>query len=308
MGSGTYTACSFNDYSHSMGRSVDVVTGRVSNHQYTARTLKSEMNPHDTIRECCNSEEHPNTVPVILALDVTGSMGAACDEVAATLSQIVKDLYEKFKDVEILIMGIGDFECDDYPLQVSQFESDVRIIKSLDNLYLERGGGGNSYESYTAAWWYGLYRTKLDCYDDQGLKGVIITMGDEPLNPKLPPEMLDYVGHSTNKTRQTEYIFDTKKLYQAAKDKFEIYHIAVDDKQDSFNSYEKEIERTFKHTLGDNYKVSTINGLKNCICDCISESIKARESFIHDVTEAPFMEPATIGEPLKRDENGGIIW
>ena len=49
---------------------------------YTARCLQRELNPKDVIRECLDTEEHPNTLPVILALDVTGSMGSAAQEVS----------------------------------------------------------------------------------------------------------------------------------------------------------------------------------------------------------------------------------
>lgn len=34
---------------------------------------------------------------------------------------------------------------------MSQFESDVRIAEVLDKIYMEHGGRGNAYESYTAA-------------------------------------------------------------------------------------------------------------------------------------------------------------
>ena len=195
MGGGSYSASSFATYSASVGKSYDVRTNRISGQTFEATQLKEVLNPKGKIRECCNSEEHPNTVPVILALDVTGSMGAACKETAEALSQIMKTLYDKFKDVEVCVMGVGDFECDDAPLQVSQFESDVRVAQQLDQIWMEHGGGGNDYESYTAPWVFGLYRTKLDAYDKQGRKGIIITMGDEPLNPDLPAGTVkDYLG------------------------------------------------------------------------------------------------------------------
>lgn len=295
MGGGTYTACSFRDYSTSCGRSYDVTTNRISGHQFVAKTLKESLNPYKKIRECCNSEEHPNTVPVILALDVTGSMGSACKETASAISQIMNELYNKFKDIELMTMGVGDFECDDFPLQASQFESDVRIAKQMDDIYIEHGGGGNEYESYTAPWWFGLYRTKLDCFDKQGRKGIIITMGDEPLNPTLPHyRMVEYLGKVK---QQDDYIFDTKKLFEAASKKFDIFHIAIDDSNNCYETYKNDIERTFKPILGERLKVSTIDNLKTTICDCISEAIAG--------------QPVVICESnnnLKVDENGGIVW
>ena len=295
MGGGTYTACSFRDYSTSCGRSYDVTTNRISGHQFVAKTLKESLNPYKKIRECCNSEEHPNTVPVILALDVTGSMGSACKETASAISQIMNELYNKFKDIELMTMGVGDFECDDFPLQASQFESDVRIAKQMDDIYIEHGGGGNEYESYTAPWWFGLYRTKLDCFDQQGRKGIIITMGDEPLNPTLPHyRMVEYLGKVK---QQDDYIFDTKKLFEAASKKFDIFHIAIDDSNNCYETYKNDIERTFKPILGERLKVSTIDNLKTTICDCISEAIAG--------------QPVVICESnnnLQVDENGGVVW
>lgn len=297
MGSGVYSSCSFRDYSTSCGCTYDITTNRISGHQFVSRTLKESLNPHSKIRECCNSDEHPNTVPVILALDVTGSMGEACKETASAISQIMNELYNKFKDIELMTMGVGDFECDDFPLQVSQFESDVRIAKQMDDIYIEHGGGGNEYESYTAPWWFGLYRTKLDCFDKQGRKGIIITMGDEPLNPSLPEyQLLEYLG-KVNDKKQGGYIFDTKKLYEEASKKFDIFHIAIDDSNNCYDSYKDGIEKTFRPILGERLKVSTIDTLKSTICDCISEAISG--------------QPVVICESnnnLKYDENGGVIW
>ena len=118
---------------------------------FKAKSLDARLNPYKVVRECRDSEEHPNTIPVILALDVTGSMGEAAVECAQELNKIITKLYDEVKDVEFLIMGIGDFAYDSYPLQASQFESDIRIAEQLDALYFEWGGGGNSYESYTSA-------------------------------------------------------------------------------------------------------------------------------------------------------------
>ena len=297
MGGGSYSASSFATYSASVGKSYDVRTNRISGQTFKATQLKEVLNPKGKIRECCNSEEHPNTVPVILALDVTGSMGAACTETAEALSQIMKTLYDKFKDVEVCVMGVGDFECDDAPLQVSQFESDVRVAQQLDQIWMEHGGGGNNYESYTAPWVYGLYRTKLDAYNKQGRKGIIITMGDEPLNPDLPAGTVkDYLGSADGADQFGS--FETSKLYEEASKKFDIFHIAVDDSSSSYDWHRADARATFVPILGDRFKESSINNLGKTICECIEESINGSNSVEH-------MKEDT---ELQTDDTGAIVW
>lgn len=300
MGGGSYSSRDFVSYSKSMRKSVDTKTMRVTSGQtWSASSMKETMNPKNKIRECINTSEHPNTVPVILALDVTGSMGSACQETAAALGAMMDKLYKKFKDIEIMVMGVGDFECDYSPLQVSQFESDVRVAKQLDEIWMEHHGGGNNWESYTAPWFFGLYRTKLDAYDKQGRKGIIITMGDEALNPDLPENrIVEYFGRPEGAEEFGS--LKTPDLYKAASKKFDIYHISVNDSETSYSRNKKSIEdpdvffykdknmKGFKQLLGERYKVSTIDGLNKTIMDCIESSIKnageEKEHLIEDNT------------------------
>lgn len=269
MGAGLFSVSSFTAYSTSLGRSYDEDTGRVSGQEYKATRIDESLDPKKfSIRECCNSDEHPNTIPVILALDVTGSMGEACSEVASALGVIMKNLYEKFQDIEFCVMGIGDLAYDDAPIQMSQFESDIRIAESLDKIYMEHGGGGNDYESYTAAWYMGLKHAKLDCFEKQGRKGIIVTMGDEPLNPYLPYRNLN---DATNGTEQKDV--ETKELYSQVCEKYDVFHIAVDSPRDSYRWHKKEIENTFGQLLGTHFKTSSVDSLAQTIEECISESV-----------------------------------
>ena len=272
MGCGSFTTSAYACYNSSLGREYDTTTLRASvksvQEAYKQTRLHPSLNPKGVIRECVNNEEHPNTIPVILALDVTGSMGNACKEVAEALGIIMVDLYKKFKDIEICIMGIGDLAYDDAPIQISQFESDIRIAEALDKVWMEHGGGGNTYESYTAAWYMALRHTKLDCHK-QGRKGIIITMGDEALNPYLPQKELEAV---TGDSLQDDV--ETPDLYEEASKKFDIFHIAVDDKSSSYKCYADSINFTFGDLLKDRLKISSINNLSQTICDCVSESIQ----------------------------------
>lgn len=239
---------------------------------YRSRELAPELDPKNIMRECCNTEEHPNTIPVILALDVTGSMGGASLKVAEQLNPIMTELYKQVTDVEFCIMGIGDLAYDMAPIQMSQFESDVRIAEQLDKIYFEGGGGGNSYESYTAAWYMGLHHTKLDCWD-QGRRGIIITLGDEPLNPYLPKSELEKV---TGDSLQDD--ISTKELYREVQSKYDVYHLAVDDDESSYSYHSRDIHSTWEPLLEDHFKVTKLNSLASDITKIIVDSSKQEHS------------------------------
>ena len=229
MGGGAWTTSAYTSYMKSTRNIDDVMTLNSSsvNQFYTAHSIDPALNPKGVkFRECRDSEEHPNTIPVILGLDVTGSMGSACAAVARQLDKIITGLYEDVKDVEFMVMGIGDFAYHSAPLQVSQFESDVRICDQLGKIWFERGGGGNGFESYTAAWYFALNHTQLDCWN-RGKKGIIITMGDEPLNPYLPGRAFSNVfGYGGQD-------IDTVELYKQVTEKFDVYHIIITDPEGS---------------------------------------------------------------------------
>ena len=281
MGGGAWKKNAFATYSTSRGYSIDStgsIAGSYSNQEmFKSNTLDPALNPENVIRECCDTDEHPNTIPVILALDVTGSMGQTAVEVAKKLNVIMTKLYEEVADVEFMIMGIGDLACDSVPIQASQFESDIRIAEQLDKIYFEFGGGGNSYESYTAAWYFGSRHTKLDCLK-RGKKGIIITMGDEQLNPYLPIN-----GRSCGLAKATgdnlQADIETKDLYEEVVKKFDVYHLDV---KHGRRWGEDQIEKSFKRYLDDrHFRRVTMDGIANEIVDIIvsaSENQNVKEN------------------------------
>lgn len=274
MGCGTWTSSSFASYSTTKGMGVSKdgsLSGSYSNQDmFKARTIDPALNPQNVIRECCDTEEHPNTVPVILALDVTGSMGNAAVEVAKKLNVIMTKLYEKITDVEFMIMGIGDLAYDSYPIQASQFESDIRIAEQLDKIYFEFGGGGNNYESYTAAWYFGSRHTKLDSLK-RGRKGIIITMGDEQLNPYLPIKG-SYSGLIKVTGDNLQADVETKDLFYEASEKFNIYHLDV---AHGRRWDEVGIEKSFKKYLDDtHFRKVTMDSIANEIVDIIVNEVE----------------------------------
>ena len=271
MGSGSWTSDSFKSYASRKSYKLtdnDTVDLRGVHLQdmYDSVRLPEELNPKNVVRECCDSEEHPNTIPVILALDVTGSMGDAAMQVASKLNEIMTKLYKTITDIEFCVMGIGDLAYDQAPIQISQFESDIRIAESLDKVYFERGGGGNCFESYTAAWYMGLHHCKLDCWK-RGKKGIIITLGDEELNPYLPKTGL---SRATDDPLQAD--IETPELYEEVSKKYDVYHIFV---EHSSNYYKSEAEETFVPVIGkEHYKSCNLNSIADAIIQFINKSIQ----------------------------------
>lgn len=270
MGSGAWTTMAYNASMSTRGFDttsaatlLDSVMSTNTSQVYSINHLHPMLDPKNVKRECCDTAEHPETIPVILALDVTGSMGPACKACAAQLNEIMTSLYENVKDVEFLVMGIGDLACDHAPIQASQFESDIRILDQMMNVYFEGGGGGNGYESYTAAWYFGLNNTKLDCWN-RGRKGIIITMGDEPLNPYLPGCALKNVLGAPAEDVNTD------TLYKQVCEKFDVFHIAIDGPS-SYHFYKNQINDTWGKLLGENFTVCRPEELPQIITAIVNQ-------------------------------------
>ena len=276
MGSGSWSSRSFSDYTTTtkgMAVADFIDTSFSAQELYKARRLSAVLDPKNVMRECRDSEEHPNTLPVILALDVTGSMGDSAVKVAQKLNEIMTELYNdpNAQDIEFCIMGIGDLYCDSSPIQISQFESDIRIAEQLDELYFEGGGGGNSYESYTAAWYMGVNHCDLDCWK-RGQKGIIITMGDELPNPYLP-KAGRYCGlaEATGDKLQDDVL--TEDLYKQVTEKFDVYHISIDDKESSYswNNRRNNLDEHWTELIGDHYSVANLDNLATRIVEIVTK-------------------------------------
>jgi len=277
MGSGSWSSSSYCSYTTSTrGTTVKTTADggiafndRNTHEVFKSRGLHRDMDIKDKARECCDSAEHPNTIPVILALDVTGSMGDSAIKCAEKLNPIMTELMKDITDIEFSIMAIGDTDYDNAPIQMSQFESDVRIAEHLDKVYFEGGGGGNLHESYSIAWWSGLNHANLDCWK-RGKRGIIITLGDEPLNEYLPKEHLEgFLGDKNVQEKRVTSI----DLYKEAVKKYDIYHISITDGT-CYKHYKNLIDETWGKLLGDKATTSTVAELPQKIAAIIRGSVQ----------------------------------
>jgi hypothetical protein len=193
---------------------------------FTQRTLSNMMNPNGVmLRESRDSEQHPNSVSIILALDVTGSMGSIPHFlVKEGLPNIMGNIIQRgIKDPQLLFLAVGDHECDSSPLQVGQFESSDELLdKWLTDVYLEGGGGGNAGESYLLAWYFAGLHTSIDCFEKRGQKGFLFTIGDEPTLPEVPAKALEKImGKGQHKN------YHAFELLDKAREKYHVYHLHI---------------------------------------------------------------------------------
>lgn len=190
------------------------------------RGLDPLMNIKGKIRESCDSEEHPKSYPIIIGLDVTGSMGQVPENlIKEAFPEIMKAVIEKgVEHAQVCFVGIGDHYSDDAPIQVGQFEtSDELTEKWLKAIYIEGGGGGNNGESYQLAWYFAAFHTKTDAFEKRGIKGTLITIGDEPCHGAVSGSVLKQLfGEGEGEMLTSELLKEVQK-------KWDIYHINVND-------------------------------------------------------------------------------
>ena len=140
------------------------------------------------LRESRDNPDSPRSTPVIIGFDVTASMGYLAKEIATNslnnmISQILAN--KAVTDPQVLCAAIGDVKSDKYPLQVTQFESDIRMVRQLMTLCLEGGGGGNDGESYNLLWYFASRHTSTDCHEKRHKKGLLFTIGDDKCHADL---------------------------------------------------------------------------------------------------------------------------
>ena len=211
--------------------------------------IKDYLDPKGIVlRESRDSEANPNSNAIIIGLDVTGSMGAIAEHMATkSLGKLFEGILDRTPvvDPHIMLMGIGDIFSDRAPLQVSQFEADIRIAEQLTDLWLEGGGGGNSFESYDLPWYFAARKTSIDCFEKRGKKGYIFTIGDEmPPPQKLTKRQLN---ESLGITEQAD--MDAGQALKEAQEKYNVFHIIVE--QGSYASRaKKQVTDAWNGVLG----------------------------------------------------------
>jgi hypothetical protein len=155
------------------------------------RTYGSKTGPNERVVDARKHVRTESQNPLIIAVDVTGSMADWPFEIFDRLPLLYNTLSQYRDDLEICFAAIGDAAVDRWPLQVTSFASGFDLEQLLGSLYGE-GGGGDAPESY------GLFAHWVNTHvqvPHLAEKPFLIVFGDITMHPDVPHDQIaHYLG------------------------------------------------------------------------------------------------------------------
>lgn len=248
----------------------DISSGKVEAkvHEKLDPSIRNKMKK--LIRESLDSDEHPDSLPISVLFDVTGSMSVVPREFVQKLGDLMKLLVKKgyVKDPHIMFGAIGDATCDKVPLQIGQYESGNEIDDSLSLIYLEGGGGGQQTESYELGMYYLARHTDLDSVKKRGKKGYCFLIGDETPYPHVKVnEVKKHIGDSL------EVNIPTSDILKELRKKFEVFWIIPG----GTSNYEDSHVNTYLHKMFGQNLLKLPNA--EDVCELIASTIGLNEGY-----------------------------
>lgn len=219
---------------------------------FTSRDVPSALKSANIgYRESRDSADNPNSTPIILGLDVTGSMGKYAGLIAQEeLPKLMTSILDTkvVSDPHIMFMGIDDVKSSyDRALQVSQFEADIRIVQALREIYLVGLGGGNDSESYDLAWYFAGTRCQTDAWDKRKQKGFLFTMGDE-----MPPTArVSEREYESLFSGDQPHSFHPEEALKLAQKQWAVFHVVIEEGAFARRAL-KNVRQEWKRVLGPN--------------------------------------------------------
>ena len=221
MGSGGYSSSDWESLKTSRGITYDSSENEI----FKARKCDDKFNPkYIEVRESRDSDEHPKSTPIVVGLDVTGSMGYLPTEIIqGGLNELMKKLYASkvIPDPQLMFAAVGDV-LDRAPLQVTQFESDIRIAEQLLELWIE-GNGGDIEEDYALLWYFLAKHTDTDSMRKRNKKGFAFTIGDAPNHSRLYGSDIYRIFGDEDKRN-----YDIDEVVAMCEQSYHLFHIMID--------------------------------------------------------------------------------
>lgn len=243
MGSGTWSSTTYDRVTGSKMRSGSTFsyTADAKSRGWGGYKAHESLDPlkdgKPTTRESRDSAEHPESTPIAIPFDVTGSMGENPELLQKALKPLFGMLVRKdiCPDPQISIMAYGDAYCDRVPLQVGQFESDNRIDDELDNVFIEAGGGGNDGETSTLAALYLADHTSTDSWEKRHKKGYVFFVGDERALDLKAGQVREFMGDE-----QPAGNLSAEAVFKRLQEKWNVYFLLIDNYTAQYqNSYDQ---------------------------------------------------------------------
>ena len=283
MGSGYFDPGAYDDHLRAKAASGQSTFHYSATQQPGLRVVHPDLDPRwqnkagRKIRESRDSAEHPDTTPIVVVLDVTGTMSAVVGAIHASLKNLYNLLLTKgyARDPQIMFVAVGDSSidggrmCDEIPLQVGQFESDIRAALQLENMIIEGGGGGQKKESYQNAAYFLAEHTVHDSWERRRKKGYVYFIGDELSWPTVEPaEMLALTGDTLRAP------IATSKVFAKVLERYETFFILPDG---AHNGGDRQVLGYWQKLLGENVlQLSEPNGA----AELIALSVGTREAAV----------------------------
>ena len=248
MGNSTFSA---RDYATYTTRASAYKAAKSVTEVFTASNIDAYLDPSKfMVRESRHSDANPRSTPIILGLDITGSMGHIAKEIAQEgFGILIKEILDRkpVSDPHIMFSAIGDVDWDEVVLQASQFEADIKIVDQLTKLCLTRsGGGGNWWESYNALWHMAAFHTSCDAFEKDGRKGFLFTFGDEEVPSDLNATRLKKIYK-----RDDEIVASNTQLLELLEEKYHVFHIIIE-QGNHMRYHPKEVIKQWQELLGQN--------------------------------------------------------
>lgn len=248
MGGGSWSTATY-----TAATSSKISSGATFGYDRYARSTGTYV-PHETLDplkvaskgyiESRDSDEHPNSTPIVLGLDQTGSMGS----VPRVIQQKLKSLFELLllrgyiEDPQIAISAYGDCYSDPIrtTVQFSNFESDNRIDDALDNLLLYGNGGGNRGETMSGIW-YMMDKVVSDAWEKRQKKGYAFIVADEISFDLLPEHVKEFAGDD-----QPTAPLTVKELAAKIQEKWNVIILLID----NFAAKSQQSEKFYSDLFG----------------------------------------------------------
>lgn len=242
---------------HDTGEAFKRSATAAATHDYSK--IADILNPRKLkkgMRECCYAAGFTDVLPVIVAIDGTGSMHQVPHDIQNELAKFIDLLVQQgvSDHPNVLFMCFDDETVikPDAAFQMSEFESGTKeLTTSLNEMVIPGQGGGNDGEAYHLPFYAAANHTRLECFEREGKKGIFFIVEDEqPCYDDGDPKV-----HGTSPAIAKELFDDTIQeeipLVESVRKTNERYHIFVIRPGHTSHGKDKSITKKWQDLMRD---------------------------------------------------------